>query len=72
MANYKRKKPRTQVRCTICTPGRDGNAGKVDDEAGAGRRVKGKRGWENQATEELEDEFWGKIESNEPTTHRDC
>lgn len=26
MANFKRRKPRTQIRCTICTPYRYGNA----------------------------------------------
>lgn len=26
MANYKRKKSKTKVRCTICTPYRNGNS----------------------------------------------
>jgi hypothetical protein len=29
MANYKRKKPRTQVKCTMCTSGRWLKAGKT-------------------------------------------
>ena len=29
MANYKRQKPRTKVRCTMCTDGRGGNSAKV-------------------------------------------
>lgn len=29
MANYKRKKPRSQVRCTMCTSGRMLKAGKT-------------------------------------------
>ena len=26
MANYKRKKPRTQVKCVLCTDNRNGNS----------------------------------------------
>lgn len=26
MGNYKRKKPRTQVKCVLCTPHREGNS----------------------------------------------
>jgi hypothetical protein len=55
MAHHKRRKPRRQVRCTICTDGRGGNAapGKVFGSGPMGRLLKrlarrgenGKRGW---------------------------
>lgn len=45
--NYKRKKPRTQVRCVSCTPIRKRMNGKRDDGLIAGRtRVRqGKKFW---------------------------
>lgn len=30
MANFKRRKPRRKVRCTLCTDGRGGNSKNVD------------------------------------------
>lgn len=54
MANYKRKKPRTNVRCRLCTDGRDGNKNKDDRSTGAERRVKQKRGWREEQTRDLE------------------
>lgn len=32
MANFKRKKPRRQVKCTLCTPNRVGNSTKNKDD----------------------------------------
>jgi hypothetical protein len=61
MANYKRKKPRKQVRCTLCTDNRDGNANLTDSSVGAKRRIHGKRGWKSQAKVELEDEEEAKL-----------
>ena len=53
MANHKRKKPRTKVRCTLCTDNRDGNANLMDPSTGAKRRVNGKRGWKAEAFKQL-------------------
>jgi len=40
MANYKRKRPRAQVRCTMCTSGRvEGNSRNLNKGVGRGPRA---------------------------------
>lgn len=38
MANYKRKKPRTQIRCHMCTDARQGN--NTTSESGEDKKLK--------------------------------
>jgi hypothetical protein len=47
--NHKRRRPRTKVRCVLCTDNRDGNACKTDSTRGLKRRIHGKRGWKAEA-----------------------
>ena len=60
MANYKRRKSRRQVRCTLCTDGREGNANKGTGKrarVALERRTKSQRKKEAERQVALEDLF---------------
>lgn len=63
MSHFKRRKPRTKVRCRLCTDGRDYTGGD---------RLRGKRDYRRDARDELEaieeEKLW-ETSSENPANH---